>query len=112
LPWLNAGLTYDSFKGFDILNYSVVDMDSNNGNGKVVDKNHILLDSQHYAQMALTAVRHGNNKDWWLVKADLWKHQYQLFLVKEDTILGPYYHNIVDTTNPTLVPFFICTTLF
>ena len=93
--WINTSI----FPGFDVLNYSIVDMDSNNGAGKVTVKNKILLDNQQYAQTALTAVRHANNKDWWLVKSDCWHHQYQLFLVKSDTILGPYYQNIVDTSN-------------
>jgi len=87
------------FPGYDVFNYSIVDMDSNAGMGKVTVKNQILLQNQHYATAALTAVRHANNKDWWLVKADCYNHQYQQWLVKEDTILGPYYHTIVDTGN-------------
>ena len=75
---------------FDILNYSIVDMDSNGGKGKVVEKNKILLENQHYTNCALTAVRHGNGKDWWLVKADCVNRQYQFFHVSADTILGPY----------------------
>ena len=76
---------------FDLLNYSIVDMDSNNGKGKVVEKNVILADSQQYINCALQAVKHANGKDWWLVKADCKNHRYQEYLVKEDTILGPYY---------------------
>ncbi|MBP6624365.1 MAG: T9SS type A sorting domain-containing protein, partial [Chitinophagaceae bacterium] len=77
--------------------YSIVDMDSNSGKGKVVEKNIILADHQHYVNCALTAVKHANGKDWWLVKADCINHRYQEFLVKEDTILGPFYQNITDT---------------
>ncbi|MBL7764857.1 MAG: T9SS type A sorting domain-containing protein [Chitinophagaceae bacterium] len=82
---------------FDVLNYSIVDMDSNAGKGKVVEKNKILLEDQHYVNCALTAVKHANGKDWWLVKADCANHRYQEFIVREDTILGPYYQTIVDT---------------
>ncbi|MBL7765023.1 MAG: T9SS type A sorting domain-containing protein [Chitinophagaceae bacterium] len=82
---------------FDVLNYSIVDMDSNAGKGKVVEKNKILVDDQHYVNCALTAVKHSNGKDWWLVKADCVNHRYQEFIVREDTILGPYYQTIVDT---------------
>jgi hypothetical protein len=85
------------FTEFDVLNYSIVDMDSNAGKGKVTVKNKILLDNQHYVNCALTAVKHGNGKDWWLVKTDCWNHQLQLFLVKEDTIVGPTFYNIIDT---------------
>ena len=78
---------------FDVLNYSVVDMDSNNGKGKVIQKNVVLADKQHYWNTALHAVKHANGKDWWLVKADCNFNRYQEFLVKEDTILGPFYQN-------------------
>ena len=81
----------------DILNYSVVDMDANNGKGMVTDKNKIILDKQHYTNCALTAVKHANGRDWWLVKSDCINHQYQTFLVQPDTILGPYYEQVVDT---------------
>ena len=74
-------------------------MDSNAGLGKVTVKNKILMQNQEYVNVALTAVRHGHGKDWWLVKADCLNHKYQSFLVKEDTIEGPYYHNITDTEN-------------
>ncbi len=76
---------------FDVLNYSIVDMDSNAGKGKVVAKNVVLADKQHYAGTALQAVKHANGKDWWLVKADCKNNRYQEFLVREDTILGPFY---------------------
>jgi hypothetical protein len=76
---------------FDVLNYSVVDMDSNNGKGKVIQKNVVLADKQHYWNMALHAVKHANGKDWWLIKTDCVNNRYQEFLVKEDTILGPFY---------------------
>jgi hypothetical protein len=82
---------------FDVLNYSVVDMDSNNGKGKVVQKNVVLADKQHYWNTALQAVKHANGKDWWLVKADCNFNRYQEFLVKEDTILGPFYQYVTNT---------------
>jgi len=81
---------------FDVLNYSVVDMDSNAGKGKVVQKNVVVADKQHYFNCAMHAVKHSNGKDWWLVKADCNNNRYQEFLVKEDTIMGPYYQNITN----------------
>ena len=83
----------------DVLNYSVVDMDSNAGNGKVVLKNKVILDNQTYTNLATTAVRHGNGVDWWLVKVDCFHKQIQTFWVQSDTILGPFYHPITDTAN-------------
>ena len=79
---------------FDVLNYSVVDMDSNNGKGKVVQKNVILADNRHYVDCALHAVKHANGKDWWLVKADCDSNRYEEYIVREDTILGPFYQEV------------------
>ena len=90
--YLNSVLTE-----FDVLSYCVVDMDSNAGMGKVVVKDKVLTDHQHYHYTPLTAVKHNNGRDWWLVKADCNNNRYQEFLVKEDTILGPYYQNITTT---------------
>ena len=78
---------------FDVLNYSVVDMDSNNGMGEVVVKNKIIMQNQRYWNVGLTAVKHANGKDWWLVKSDCLNNRFQLFLVKEDSIEGPFYQN-------------------
>jgi hypothetical protein len=81
---------------FDVLNYSVVDMDSYNGKGKVVQKNVVLADNRHYWNCAMQAVKHANGKDWWLVKADCNNNRYEEYIVREDTILGPYYQNITN----------------
>ena len=85
------------FTEFDVLSYCVVDMDSNQGKGKVILKDKVLSDKQHYYNTAMTAVKHANGKDWWLVKADCFSHRLQEFLVREDSILGPFYQNITDT---------------
>ncbi|MEZ5045563.1 MAG: T9SS type A sorting domain-containing protein [Chitinophagaceae bacterium] len=83
-----------TYTEFDVLSYSVVDMDSNNGKGKVIEKNTILAENQHYINCEMQAVRHGNGKDWWLCKADCEEHRFQLYLVKEDTIEGPFYQYV------------------
>ncbi|MEZ5046196.1 MAG: T9SS type A sorting domain-containing protein [Chitinophagaceae bacterium] len=83
-----------TYTEFDVLNYSIVDMDSNGGKGKVIEKNILLAENQHYVNCAMQAVRHGNGKDWWLCKADCEEHRFQLYLVKEDTIEGPFYQYV------------------
>jgi hypothetical protein len=85
------------FTEFDVLSYCVVDMDSNQGKGKVILKDKVISDKQHYYNTAMTAVKHANGKDWWLLKADCFSHRIQEFLVREDSILGPFYQNITDT---------------
>jgi gliding motility-associated-like protein len=38
----------------------------------------------------MSAVRHANGRDWWLVKPHRNEQRFYLFLVQPDTILGPY----------------------
>ncbi|MCC6724808.1 MAG: PKD domain-containing protein [Saprospiraceae bacterium] len=46
--------------------YSIVDMDLEGGNGKVVEKNKlIMVDTLEPGK--ITAVKHGNGRDWWVV---------------------------------------------
>jgi hypothetical protein len=50
----------------DVLFYSIVDMQLNNGEGDITHKNIPLMeDTLSYGMM--TAVKHANGKDWWLV---------------------------------------------
>jgi len=46
--------------------YTIVDMRLNNGLGKVVEKNVILLEEDMYFGQ-LTAVKHANGQDWWIL---------------------------------------------
>lgn len=50
----------------DKLYYSKIDMEQNNGLGKVIEKNVLVLeDTMHSGD--LTAVKHNNNVDWWII---------------------------------------------
>ena len=51
------------------LYYAVVDMSMNSGDGKVISKNNLLLAGTFTEK--LTAVRHGNGRDWWIFTHDL-----------------------------------------
>ncbi|MBL0341590.1 MAG: hypothetical protein IPP71_11995 [Bacteroidetes bacterium] len=55
----SAGVT--SGPGFS---YSIVDMNQNGGLGEVVQKN-VLLQSFNVVD-GLSAVKHGNGRDWWV----------------------------------------------
>ena len=50
--------------------YTVVDMTANNGLGRVTLKNHIYMADTTVCGDNLTAVRHANNKDWWIIVMD------------------------------------------
>ena len=45
--------------------HSTVDLSKNNGLGKVVEKNQVLLE-ESVQPYALNAIRHGNGRDWWI----------------------------------------------
>jgi len=79
---------------FDVLSYSIVDMDANASDGKVLSKNNILLKDARLSHNRMTAVRHANGRDWWLVKPHQWRQKFYTYLVKEDTISGPYEQNV------------------
>lgn len=58
----SIGVTGSSQKG---LYYSTIDMNANNGQGQVLQKN-VQLQSFKPVD-CLTAVKHGNGRDWWII---------------------------------------------
>jgi hypothetical protein len=67
----------------DLLSYHIIDLDSNNGKGKVISKNNLLLDKQWLALDRMTAVQHANGRDWWLIKSARHEHKFYTFYVNE-----------------------------
>ena len=68
------------------LYYSFIDMNANNGEGKVMAKNQVLL------QADLThprAVKHANGRDWWVLTAQGSEPLYYLFLISPEGVQGP-----------------------
>ncbi|MEO8148680.1 MAG: T9SS type A sorting domain-containing protein [Bacteroidia bacterium] len=57
-----AGVT--SFNG---LFYSLIDMTLDSGRGAVVQKNIQLQDSNFWCNDGLSAIKHGNGRDWWII---------------------------------------------
>ena len=58
----SIGITGSSQYGFY---YSVIDLQQNGGLGKVMQKNILLLNDE--MADCLTAVKHGNGRDWWVI---------------------------------------------
>ncbi len=65
----------------DGLNYSIVNINKNNGNGKIIYKNIHLLDS---ATEKLTAVKHQNNNDIWIITHEWGNSKYYAWLLTEN----------------------------
>ncbi len=77
----------------DRLYYAVVDMDANGGAGRVIKKK-MPLHKGVMGDCRLTAVRHGNGRDWWLVNHGYVNDVYNKYLVTPDTVLGPFEQHI------------------
>jgi Secretion system C-terminal sorting domain len=76
---------------YNIVQYHVVDMNANGGLGKVIEKNKKLVQFSRLNKVGMMACRHANGYDWWLLKqAGYDSNMVYRFLVKADTIEGPY----------------------
>lgn len=73
--------------------YSIIDMRLDSGRGGVVLKDFILL-SDTIGAGKLTATKHGNGKDWWLVIQDFQSDHYIKYLITANGIIGPNYQSI------------------
>ncbi|MBK8683502.1 MAG: hypothetical protein IPN26_00185 [Bacteroidetes bacterium] len=75
----------------DLLLYNIVDINANGGLGKVIEKNKVLLQNVELQKIGMQACRHHNGRDWWLLKQGRYgTNEMYRFLVKSDTILGPF----------------------
>ncbi|MBI1224832.1 MAG: T9SS type A sorting domain-containing protein [Bacteroidetes bacterium] len=70
------------------LYYSLIDMSKNNGLGAVIEKNvKILADTLPLGK--ITAVRHGNGRDWWVVVPEKNSNCYYRFLLDTNGLSAP-----------------------
>ena len=77
------------------LSYSVIDMELDGGNGGIIEdlKNiHLVDDTLTFG--GLTAVKHANGKDWWVIAHRYYSDLYYKFLVTADGIEGPFQQHI------------------
>ncbi|HRG87403.1 MAG TPA: T9SS type A sorting domain-containing protein [Chitinophagales bacterium] len=75
------------------LYYSVIDKQSNFGLGEVVRKN-VVFAKGRFREGGMTACKHANGRDWWVIMGKLNSNGFYKFLLTPDTILGPYLQNI------------------
>ena len=65
--------------------YSIVDMSYNDGLGKVIEKNEVLLE-ESVQPWSLNAIRHGNGRDWWIPIRHRSKPIFYVFLLEPQGI--------------------------
>lgn len=68
------------------LYYTLIDMGANGGEGKVLEKNRIMIEGD-LIQLALT--KHANGRDWWLLVAQQSEHIYTRFLISDQGVSVP-----------------------
>ena len=77
--WDNATTTDSIF--FDLFWYHIIDMNANNGMGKVVQSKIPLIENGYLSKPEMMAVRHANGRDWWLLKGRYSSIGFHTFLV-------------------------------
>lgn len=77
----------------DMLFYSVVDMHLNNGDGDVTQKNIPLMEDTLTLGM-MTAVKHANGKDWWIITASRKENAIYAFLFTKNGIQDTVFQHI------------------
>ena len=58
----------DEPRSFKVLNFTLLDQSLNRGIGDVTLKNQLVIDSTQYTSSYLTAIRHINQNDWWILQ--------------------------------------------
>ena len=71
---------------FDLLLYNVIDMNANGGLGKVTKRMQPLMQNANLRKTQMMACRHGNGKDWWLLKNEGDNADVHTFLFTQDSV--------------------------
>ena len=74
--------------------YSVVDMNARSGLGDVIQKDVRLPLEGVTCTSKMTAVKHANGRDWWIIRHGWLDNTYIKFLLTPDSVLGPYFQKI------------------
>lgn len=77
------------------LRYTKIDLNYNNGLGKVIDKNKILVNDSLITFGEISAVKHANNKDWWILSPTGRPDTlFRTFLLNQNGITGPFEQHV------------------
>ena len=77
----------------DVLYYSTVNMLLNNGKGEVVEKNIPVMNDSLTGGL-MTAVKHANGRDWWIISGRRRKDEIYTFLFTKDGIQDTLFQTI------------------
>ena len=82
-----------NFSSACVLQYAEIDMSQNNGLGKVISTNNKLLETP-ITDSKLTASKHANGRDWWIVIKEWQTNKWFKFFLNPKGIEGPYSQSI------------------
>ena len=71
------------------LSYSEIDISKDNGLGEMTLKNLFLIEDT-LTQGLLTASKHANGRDWWIISHEYSTNRFYSWLLAPDTIKGPF----------------------
>jgi Secretion system C-terminal sorting domain len=74
--------------------YSIINRQANGGQGAVIAKNIPILKDVLLWEGGITACKHANGRDYWLVMGASDTGRYYKFLITPDSIMGPYIQDI------------------
>ena len=80
---LSVFINSDNSK-FPRLTYTLVDMSLNGGNGKVLEKEKLIKEGD--VTQAITACKHGNGRDWWIISREYGKKNFTVMLLDSSGI--------------------------
>ena len=72
------------------LYYHEIDMELNNGEGAVVQKNQVVVQDT-FARSSLHAHHHANGKDWWIIAPKSHSNCYHTLLVTSEGIIDSFF---------------------
>src|SRR5688572_17973018 len=78
--------------------FTLVDVEANSGNGAVLEKHKVILSDTSLLGNPLTAVRHGNGIDWWIITPNRWNNGFYTILLNSE---GPQFIGVQYVGDPT-----------
>jgi hypothetical protein len=76
------------------LYYSIVDMREDSGRGDLTAKNVPIIENEILSFSRLSACRHANGRDWWIIKNAWHTNIYYEFLLTPDSLIGPFVQQV------------------
>ena len=70
------------------LQYSVIDIQQDSGRGVMIQKNVPIIENDWICNGYVTACKHANGKDWWILSPKLLQNEYYTHLFTGDSILS------------------------